>query len=450
MSSAAELPGPCPVGEVAHPSGDAPERDLLRPVDDRDDQALVVEVDGDPEVDLLVHDQRVLGHRRVQVRVLPERLHRGPGHEREVRQREALFGLEPFALASPYPLDVLEVDFVGDEGVRRRRLRPHHVLRRPAAHVRERDHPVRRTDDRRRGIGRRLRSRWLDSWRRRRRGRGWWRGRLGRCGRHGGSRRRGRSRSRGWLGCGSRCRGRGGASRTGVDDGQHVLPGDPAADAGAGHLRGVDAVVRQQTPDHRRQHALVTPGRDGLRSGGRRLGGQCRLGRRHGGRDRRGWRTAGAGAGQGRQAGPRAAVGRARREAGLVQLRAPGQLPGRGRALPGRPPRPGQPGRLQRPSPITARRAPTSTVSPSWDEDLGQDAGGRGGDLGVDLVGRHLEERLVPGDLVADLLHPPGDRALGDGLAELRHGDVSQRGVPFRSTPAPSRRRSRTATGGAG
>ena len=65
-------------------------------------------------------------------------------------------------------------------------------------------------------------------------------------------------------------------------------------------------------------------------------------------------------------------------------------------------------------------------------DDLGQHAAGRRRDLGVDLVGRHLEERLVPLDLVADRLHPSGDRPLGDGLAELRHRHVRQGGAPFR------------------
>ncbi len=45
------------------------------------------------------------------------------------------------------------------------------------------------------------------------------------------------------------------------------------------------------------------------------------------------------------------------------------------------------------------------------------------GDLGVDLVGRDLDEGLVCAHLLADLLEPAGDGALGDALAELRHGD---------------------------
>jgi hypothetical protein len=52
-----------------------------------------------------------------------------------------------------------------------------------------------------------------------------------------------------------------------------------------------------------------------------------------------------------------------------------------------------------------------------------QDPGHRGGDLGVDLVGGHLEQGLVGLDPVALLLDPPGDRALGDRLTELRHLD---------------------------
>ena len=46
--------------------------------------------------------------------------------------------------------------------------------------------------------------------------------------------------------------------------------------------------------------------------------------------------------------------------------------------------------------------------------------GGRGGHLGVDLVGGHLDQRLVGLDAVADLLEPLEDRSLGDRLAHLR------------------------------
>src|SRR5262249_11146501 len=50
-------------------------------------------------------------------------------------------------------------------------------------------------------------------------------------------------------------------------------------------------------------------------------------------------------------------------------------------------------------------------------------AGGRRRDLRVDLVRRHLEQRLVRLDAIADLLEPPSDGALSDAFAELGHGD---------------------------
>ena len=58
---------------------------------------------------------------------------------------------------------------------------------------------------------------------------------------------------------------------------------------------------------------------------------------------------------------------------------------------------------------------------PFLDEDLLEDAGERRRDLGVDLVGDDLEERLVLRDRVAGLLQPLADRPLGDALAELGH-----------------------------
>ena len=57
------------------------------------------------------------------------------------------------------------------------------------------------------------------------------------------------------------------------------------------------------------------------------------------------------------------------------------------------------------------------------DLDLQQGARDGRGDLGVDLVGGDLEQRLVHGDLVADRLQPAGDGALGDGLAERGERD---------------------------
>ena len=61
---------------------------------------------------------------------------------------------------------------------------------------------------------------------------------------------------------------------------------------------------------------------------------------------------------------------------------------------------------------------------PLLDEHLGQSSSGRRGDLGVDLVGRDLEQRFVPLDGVSDLLHPADDRSFGDGLSHLGHDYV--------------------------
>ena len=60
-------------------------------------------------------------------------------------------------------------------------------------------------------------------------------------------------------------------------------------------------------------------------------------------------------------------------------------------------------------------------------EHLGQPAGRRRRDLGVDLVRGDLGERLVGLHPVADLLVPGDDRALGDGHAHLGHRDVDER-----------------------
>ena len=56
------------------------------------------------------------------------------------------------------------------------------------------------------------------------------------------------------------------------------------------------------------------------------------------------------------------------------------------------------------------------------DEDLLQGAGHRRRDLGVDLVGGDLEQRLVDLDGVADALQPAGHGAFGDRLPKGRHG----------------------------
>jgi hypothetical protein len=58
------------------------------------------------------------------------------------------------------------------------------------------------------------------------------------------------------------------------------------------------------------------------------------------------------------------------------------------------------------------------------DEDLRQGAAPGARHLGVDLVGRDLEQGLVGLDVLALLLEPAGDRPLRDGHAHLRHDDV--------------------------
>jgi hypothetical protein len=56
---------------------------------------------------------------------------------------------------------------------------------------------------------------------------------------------------------------------------------------------------------------------------------------------------------------------------------------------------------------------------------FGQHSGDRRRDLRVDLVGRDLEDRLVPLHFVADLLQPLRQRPLGDRFAHLGHDDVN-------------------------
>ena len=63
------------------------------------------------------------------------------------------------------------------------------------------------------------------------------------------------------------------------------------------------------------------------------------------------------------------------------------------------------------------------------DADLGQRSRHRRGHLGVHFVSRHLKQRLVFGNGVADAFEPLCDRAFGDGLAELRKSDICHGGV---------------------
>ena len=89
--------------------------------------------------------------------------------------------------------------------------------------------------------------------------------------------------------------------------------------------------------------------------------------------------------------------------------------------------------RASPPSLTTAITVPTATVSPSGTRISVTVPDDRRRHLRVDLVGRHLEQRLVGVDVVADRLEPLRDRALGDRLAELRERDFSQCRNPFSS-----------------
>jgi hypothetical protein len=68
---------------------------------------------------------------------------------------------------------------------------------------------------------------------------------------------------------------------------------------------------------------------------------------------------------------------------------------------------------------MTASSPPTSTVSSSW-ATIFVNTGGRRRDLGVDLVGGHLEQGSST-STVALLLEPAGDGAFGNALTERGH-----------------------------
>ena len=76
---------------------------------------------------------------------------------------------------------------------------------------------------------------------------------------------------------------------------------------------------------------------------------------------------------------------------------------------------------------ISPSAAPTCTVSSGSTRIFDERARGGRGHLGVDLVGGDLDQRLVGVDAVAHLLQPLEDRALGDRLAHLGHGDLNGR-----------------------
>jgi hypothetical protein len=58
--------------------------------------------------------------------------------------------------------------------------------------------------------------------------------------------------------------------------------------------------------------------------------------------------------------------------------------------------------------------------------DFAQHAGGGRGNLGIHLVGGNFKQWLVALHLFARLLKPLGDGAFNNGLAHLRHNNVSR------------------------
>ena len=92
---------------------------------------------------------------------------------------------------------------------------------------------------------------------------------------------------------------------------------------------------------------------------------------------------------------------------------------------------------------------PTSTVSPSFDQQLGHRAGVRAGQLDQRLAGLHLDQDVVDLDLVADRNPPGDDVCLDQSLTRIgqpkclqRHASPSAQYASERSTISSTRSRS--------
>ena len=224
----------------------------------------------------------------------------------------------------------------------------------------------------------------------------------------GGCRRSGRGAGPGGGGTGGCRRGRLGGA--GFEVAQDVVLGDPAGEPAAGNGAQVEVVLRRHLADQRRG-SPAEPLLGALPSVGgadvERPAGRGHLGR---GAARRGdGRGAAAGA-----AAAAATVGAASR---CRRLGRRGRCRGRGRR-----------GRAAAAAPASVSMWPRRLHRDRLafgHQDLGQHARGGRGNLGVDLVGRDLEDRLVPRDRVAHLLHPAREGALGDRLAHLRHDHIN-------------------------
>ena len=186
-----------------------------------------------------------------------------------------------------------------------------------------------------------------------------------------------------------------------LDHGEHVVAGDAAAAAGPDDLLGAQAVLAQEPADGRGHAGVGVTGRRECRRGREWRG--CRRGDRNAGRSRSRSR------GGGRRDRSLVGVGRAiRRRRGTGRC---GRLHGAGRR-----------GGFSFVTRVDDRDLGVVRHRGAFlGQDLGEDALERRRDLGVDLVGDDLEERLVLVDVVAGLLEPFPDRALGDALTELGH-----------------------------
>ena len=221
---------------------------------------------------------------------------------------------------------------------------------------------------------------------------------------------------------------------TGVNHLEHILSSDAPPDPGTRHVRGADGALGQELAYDRREDQRL--GSIGLVRR-RRFGCRCR---------RRGWRRSHwrSGLVRRRRFGYRCR----RRGWRRSHWRSLGLRRGGSRCWGGF-------GDRRRGIPALGPIADDSQLHPDVDrlafrhENRREHSCGRRRDLGVNLVRRYFEQGLIALDLVTHGLHPTGDRPFRHRLAQLRHRHISQRAVPFRSTPSSFRRRLRRAMGAA-
>ncbi len=78
-------------------------------MNDGHQQGLEVDVDGDPQVDVVVDDELVVADRGVDVRELGDGVDGRPSDERQIGEADALLGLERVLVGLAHLLDTLEV-----------------------------------------------------------------------------------------------------------------------------------------------------------------------------------------------------------------------------------------------------------------------------------------------------------------------------------------------------